>query len=117
MPRKPKSPCRYPGCPRLCEGRYCEEHTTKVNYEYNNRQRDPNTYKRYGSGWKAISKAYKEKHPLCEDCLKEGRYVASEEVHHIVALRNGGTHSFSNLKALCKSCHSRYTLEENRGRG
>ena len=26
MPRKPKRPCSYPGCPRLTDGRYCEEH-------------------------------------------------------------------------------------------
>ena len=27
MPHKPKRPCRYPGCPNLCEtGTYCEVH-------------------------------------------------------------------------------------------
>lgn len=26
MPRKPKSPCRYPGCPNLSDGVYCEKH-------------------------------------------------------------------------------------------
>lgn len=27
MPHKPKRPCRYPGCPNLCDtGTYCEEH-------------------------------------------------------------------------------------------
>ena len=27
MPKTPKRPCRYPGCPNLCEnGIYCEEH-------------------------------------------------------------------------------------------
>ena len=26
MPRKPKRPCSSPGCPRLTDGRYCEEH-------------------------------------------------------------------------------------------
>ena len=28
MPKTPKRPCRYPGCPHLCEkGIYCEEHS------------------------------------------------------------------------------------------
>ena len=27
MPRYPKRPCRYPGCPNLCDsGVYCDEH-------------------------------------------------------------------------------------------
>ena len=26
MPRKPKRPCSYPGCPKLTDGRFCEEH-------------------------------------------------------------------------------------------
>ena len=26
MPRKPKRPCRYPGCPNLSDGVYCEVH-------------------------------------------------------------------------------------------
>ena len=25
MPRKPKRPCSFPGCPKLTEGRFCEE--------------------------------------------------------------------------------------------
>ena len=26
MPMKPKKPCRHPGCPKLTDGLYCEEH-------------------------------------------------------------------------------------------
>ncbi|MCD8195880.1 MAG: HNH endonuclease, partial [Lachnospiraceae bacterium] len=26
MPRMPKKPCSYHGCPRLTDGTYCEEH-------------------------------------------------------------------------------------------
>ncbi|MCC8046435.1 MAG: HNH endonuclease, partial [Clostridiales bacterium] len=26
MPKMPKKPCSYPGCPRLTDGTYCEEH-------------------------------------------------------------------------------------------
>ncbi len=32
MPRKPKRPCSYPGCPNLCDGRFCEEHTFDGKY-------------------------------------------------------------------------------------
>lgn len=26
VPTKPKRPCSYPGCPKLTDGRFCEEH-------------------------------------------------------------------------------------------
>ena len=26
MPKKPKRPCSYPGCSKLTDGRFCEEH-------------------------------------------------------------------------------------------
>ena len=31
MPRKPKRPCSFPGCPKLTEGRFCEEHEKEEN--------------------------------------------------------------------------------------
>lgn len=41
MPKKPKTPCRYPGCPKLVEnGYYCEEHKRLVDKQYNLYQRD-----------------------------------------------------------------------------
>lgn len=27
MPRKALKPCKHPGCPRLTEGAYCDEHS------------------------------------------------------------------------------------------
>lgn len=26
MPRKPATPCSYPGCPEIIHGRYCDQH-------------------------------------------------------------------------------------------
>jgi len=43
--------------------------------------------------------------------MKEGRITPAEEVHHVLPLSHGGTHSEDNLMALCKSCHSRITAE------
>ncbi|TXH46246.1 MAG: hypothetical protein E6Q97_29990 [Desulfurellales bacterium] len=45
-------------------------------------------------------------YPLCADCANAGRVVVATEVHHRVALRNGGTHDSDNLLSLCKPCHS-----------
>ena len=116
MPRKPKSPCQYPGCRKLCDGVFCEEHLKVINRQYNRFQRDPASNKRYGSEWRKIRAAYIRQHPLCEECLKQGRLVPVEEVHHIVPLADGGTNDFSNLMSLCKSCHSAVTVSGNNKR-
>ena len=34
MPKKPKKPCAYPGCPKLTDGLYCEEHKKVTNQQY-----------------------------------------------------------------------------------
>ena len=47
MPYKPKRPCSYPGCPRLTDGRYCEEHQKIVTAHYNKYGRDPASRRSY----------------------------------------------------------------------
>ena len=111
MPRKPKRPCSYPGCPRLTDGRYCEEHQSQENKRYEKYDRDPAVRRRYGRVWKRIRDSYVETHPLCEICQAEGRMVPVEEVHHKVPLAEGGTHARDNLIALCKSCHAKIHAE------
>lgn len=68
------------------------------------------TKKRYGSKWRKIRNRYINNNPLCEECLKDGKFTKAEEVHHILPLRRGGNHDESNLMALCKSCHSRISV-------
>ena len=86
MPRKPKRPCSWPGCPNLTEGRFCEEHQKEENRRYEKYGRDPAVRRRYGRAWKRIRDKYASEHPLCEQCLKEGRYVKTEEIHHKLPL-------------------------------
>lgn len=113
MPYKPRRPCSHPGCGRLAENgwQYCAEHQKIANKNYNEYQRDPETNKRYGRSWKRIRDRYIKAHPLCEECQKQGRLTVAEEVHHILPLSKGGGNETSNLMALCKSCHSRITVE------
>lgn len=81
----------------------------------------------YKSGaWVACRAAYIKAHPLCEDCLAQGRYSPAEIVHHITELTPENindpkiTLSFSNLRAVCRECHAaahgarqrRYKLDE-----
>ena len=115
MPKKPKRPCSYPGCGKLTDCRYCDEHRKIAERQYNRYLRDPDTNKRYGRAWKKLRARFLLLHPLCEQCKSEGRLTAAEEVHHILPLANGGTNDEGNLMALCKSCHSSITIgTENR---
>ena len=111
VPTKPKRSCRYPGCPDLSNGLYCEKHKKLTDAQYNKYQRDPETRKRYGGEWRKIRGRYIKAHPLCEECLTQGLYTPAQEVHHILPLSHGGGNAAENLMALCKPCHSRITVE------
>ena len=99
MPKRPKRPCSYPGCPKLTDGRFCAEHEKQEAVRYEKYGRDPSTRRRYGRAWKRIRDRYIAAHPLCEQCEKEGRMTPAQEVHHIVPLGNGGTHWIVNSKS------------------
>ena len=111
MPYKPKHPCAYPGCPNLTDRRFCSEHEKQENARYEKYDRDPAVHRRYGRAWKRIRDSYAKAHPLCEECLKAGKAVPMDEVHHRLPLAEGGTHARDNLVSLCKSCHSRIHVE------
>ena len=112
MPMKAKHPCNHPGCPELVSGRFCDKHRKEDHQHYNRHQRDPEAYKQYGTEWRRIRARYVARHPLCELCRAAGRLRPTEEVHHKVPLRDGGTHAEDNLQALCKRCHSGITARE-----
>lgn len=107
LPRKPKKPCGYLGCPNLTEGRYCEEHEKEMNHSYEKYGRDKAVRRRYGRAWKRIRDKYVKEHPFCELCFEKGIIVPVDEVHHKLPLAEGGTHDRSNLISLCKSCHAK----------
>ena len=96
MPTKPKRPCSYPGCPKLTDGRFCEEHAKEEAKRYEKYDRDPAVRRRYGRAWKRIRDRYIQEHPLCELCQQEGRLTPAEEVHHKKPLAEGGTHARDN---------------------
>lgn len=112
MPSKPKKPCSFPSCPKLTNGRFCEEHEKQENKNYEKYRRDPSSKRRYGRAWKRIRDRYVLQHPFCEECQKKGVLTKTEEVHHILPLSRGGNHAESNLMALCKSCHSAITARD-----
>lgn len=113
MPKRPKRPCRMNGCPNLAEDGelYCSAHKRAAGYEYDHYRRDPEVRKKYGRAWKRIRDRQMREHPLCEECLRKGLLVPTEEVHHKLPLSEGGTHERSNLICLCRSCHMKAHAE------
>ena len=105
MPRKPKKPCAYPGCPCLTENRYCAEHQKQENKRYERYYRKYKPCKRYGHKWEKIRDRYIKAHPLCEMCYKEGHIVFADIVHHIKPIAEGGTSDESNLMSVCFHHH------------
>jgi 5-methylcytosine-specific restriction protein A len=73
----------------------------------------------YGRAWQCLAQAFKRAHPFCADPfgVHGGRFVLGDHVDHIVARKNGGTDEWSNLRNLCRSCHSYKTAKFDGGFG
>lgn len=114
MPWKPKTICRYPGCPELSDGRYCDQHKKQVTKEQNMSSSKIYTYQ-----WRKASKSFLKDHPLCIHCERDGRLTPATEVDHIIP-HNGNMKLFcdqNNWQPLCKKCHSKKTALEDGGFG
>lgn len=107
-------PCRQPGCPGLISGKgnRCREHQRE--YE---KQRGSPRQRGYDRRWEKIRLMVLQGQPLCVDPFGEHgeRVVEATEVDHITPLRSSGTNMFANLQSLCKSCHSRKTMNDRGG--
>lgn len=65
------------------------------------------------NAYRKIRNGHIQAHPLCEDCLKNGKVTAAEEVHHIKPFMSGATDiekmalavDPNNLVSLCHDCH------------
>ena len=112
MPRKPKVPCRHPGCSALVEegAHYCPDHKALHPED----ARPAAYYRGYTREWQRARKSYLESHPLCAQCARNGRYTKATVVDHIIPHRGDETLFWdrSNWQPLCKRCHDRKTLTE-----
>lgn len=108
MPMTPRRPCRFPGCPNLCDsGVYCRDH---LQYS-TDRIRGGADARGYDSAWRKARKAYLEEHPLCEECRKNGKLTPASVIDHIIPHR-GDKKLFwdeTNWQPLCKDCHDKKT--------
>ena len=64
------------------------------------------------SSWRKLRNTYIKEHPICEDCLSNGKITPAEDIHHIESPFKNGEINYhklldsNNLVALCKQCHS-----------
>ena len=98
MPTKPKTPCKHPGCPELVDpGRkYCDKHKPLYPEEIRSASE-----RGYDSRWRKARKRFLAAHPLCVECMKEGRYVKALFWDE------------SNWQPLCHHHHSMKTRRED----
>lgn len=102
MPRKPRKPCKHPGCPELTEEKYCDRHQKSYGCE-----RRSAASRGYNSRWRTVSKMYLKSNPLCVNCLKDNKFVKAAVVDHIIPHRGDEALFWdeNNWQALCKRCH------------
>lgn len=63
--------------------------------------------------WTRLSRAFRAEHPLCAQCLKEGRYVPAEVVDHIIPWPLcEDFYDRSNLQSLCADCNARKGIRD-----
>ena len=106
MQRTPSRPCRFPGCTNICDiGVYCREHQRYST----DRVRGGADARGYNAEWRRAMSAYLQRHPLCAECMREGKLTPATVVDHIIPHR-GNKRLFwdeNNWHPLCKPCHSR----------
>lgn len=115
MPRRPNTPCKHPGCAKLVPygTMYCEEHRAGHPEVIRSASK-----RGYNARWRKASKLFLQAHPLCAECMKQNppRYVKATVVDHIEPHR-GDQKLFwdrNNWQPLCKRCHDRKTMTEDR---
>jgi 5-methylcytosine-specific restriction protein A len=80
-----------------------------------NRTRGSATSRGYGSDWEVLREWHLNRHPLCVFCEQRGETVVADEVDHIipfVSIEVPRRLDPSNLRSLCKSCHSKHTRQQ-----
>jgi 5-methylcytosine-specific restriction protein A len=120
--RRPRRPCRQPGCSALVERGYCDRHQRPAHVQYDAR-RGSAAARGYGRTWQRLRRMILARDPVCR-CTLEGCTHApgrclrwSEHVDHIVPKARGGDDAEDNMQGLCAGCNSRKTVLEDGGFG
>ena len=113
MPYRLATPCRYPGCPKLSQERFCVVHARQTQRAYD-AARGTTQQRGYGWKWQALRKEILQRDPYCR---WPGCRDRSVHVDHVVSKRRGGTDAPMNLQGLCTTHHSEKTCRYDGGFG
>lgn len=115
MSTRPQQPCSYPGCPNLVTSGRCQVHAAS---SLGGWKRDPSRQRLYDRRWQKFRAAFLAEHPWCVLCERIGIMTPAEHVDHVNP-HKGDPQAFwkGPFQALCPSCHSRKTVEEQRSEG
>lgn len=86
--------------------RFCAEHARQEKEHYDSTRR--NSHQRgYNKIWQKVRNVKINKDPLCEECLKQGKIVPADVVHHIIPIneRPNLRLVIENLISLCITHH------------
>ncbi|HIF9075746.1 TPA: HNH endonuclease [Photobacterium damselae] len=108
--------CRKAACPGISREKhgYCPAHAKLAgwgSYQQQNPNRIYNTAR-----WRRTRNIVLHRDKgLCQNCLKQGRYISANHCDHIISIANGGSvWDIKNLQMLCKKCHEKKTAKEKR---
>ena len=115
MPSRAPRPCRMPGCPVLTTdpSGWCAEHK-RAKQQDQDARRGTARERGYGTRWEKARLGWLRKHPLCVQCLAEGRVTPATVVDHIIPHRGDQALFWdrTNWQALCKAHHDAKTARE-----
>lgn len=106
--RRPKRPCNHPGCRRLVEKGYCEEHKRQRQKDYD-RWRGSSAERGYGHRWRKYREWFLKQHPLCVRCREDGKLEPATVVDHIIPVTGADDPLFwdtDNHQPMCDRCHN-----------
>lgn len=120
MPKSALKPCAKAGCGTLVErkDRFCEPHGGNSNWQDSQARKGSVTERGYGHSWRKLrGQILKRDNYICQNHIKQGRYVPGNEVDHITNKAQGGTDDPDNLQTLCNPCHRAKTATESKRAG
>jgi 5-methylcytosine-specific restriction protein A len=110
MPDAPKRYC--PTCRNLVRKGYCDTCAKRKRQHELRFQKGATAYN--SARWVRFSERFRVDHPFCENPDDNPRCTRlSEVVDHVIPHRGDETAFWEGpFRALCKSCHSRKTIQE-----